>query len=245
MGASVGSFLNVVIYRVPRKLSFVKGRSHCTDCNAQLEFRDMIPVVSWFVLKGRCRNCGSRISPRYPIVEAIGGIMAVLAVLSYGFSVRSLIAFYVLAVLIAVAFTDIDTKTIPNGYVIALLIAGVVLLLVSDMIGDNVPWYARIIGFFAISLPMYVIVLIKNNAFGGGDIKLMAACGLILGWKNLLCGFFFGVLCAGVYAIIALVKKDAGMKSEFAFGPYLSLGIAAALLYGTQIVSWYTSLFAF
>jgi leader peptidase (prepilin peptidase)/N-methyltransferase len=136
-------------------------------------------------------------------------------------------------------------RLFPNGYVIALLIAGAVLLLVSDMIGDNVAWYARLIGFFAVSLPMYVIVLIKNNAFGGGDIKLMAACGLILGWKNLLCGFFFGVLCAGVYAIIALVKKDAGMKSEFAFGPYLSLGIAVALLYGTQIVSWYTSLFAF
>lgn len=239
IGSTVGSFLNVVVYRVPRKISFVKGRSHCTSCNKELEFRDMVPVFSWLFLKGRCRNCGAKISPRYPIVEALTGIFAILSVLSYGFTLDAILVFYTIAVLIAVAFVDIDTMTIPNGFLIALLIPGIILILA----GNDVMWYERLIGFFAVSLPMFIIAYIVPNAFGGGDIKLMAVCGLILGWKNVLIAFFIGVLCAGVYAIIALAKKEAEMKSKFAFGPYLALGTAVSLLYGTPILNAYLNTF--
>lgn len=239
IGSCFGSFLNVLIYRVPKGENFAKGRSHCPQCGKTLHFYDMIPVLSWFILKGKCRDCKCKISFRYPLVELIGGLVALACVWRFDFSIQAIIDFFSISILIAISFVDWDTMEIPNGFTLCLIVPGILSLLFLD----DVLWYERIIGFFAVSLPMLLISMIVAGAFGGGDIKLMAVCGFLLGWKNILVAFFIGLLTGGIYAIFLLASKKSGAKEHFAFGPFLSLGIAIAMLWGSDLVQLYLGMF--
>lgn len=240
-GASIFSFLNVVIYRVPRKISFVKGASHCPGCGHRLSALDMIPVFSWIFLGGRCRYCGERISPRDMWVELLGGCIALLCVYKTGFHPASLTVFAFLGMLTAVAFVDMDTMEIPDGFVLALLVLGVVSFV--TMPGMPLSW--RLAGVFSVSLPLWLITLAVPGAFGGGDIKLMGACGLLLGWKLSLVSLFLAVLSGGLYGIYLLTSGRKGRKDRFAFGPFLCLGMFAAVFWGERLVAWYLGLCGF
>ncbi len=240
-GAGIFSFLNVVIYRLPRKISFVTGRSHCPSCDATLRWYDMVPVFNWFYLRGKCRDCGARISPRYPAVEALGGVFALLCIYRFGREAEAIAAFVFLAVLTVVAFIDADTMEIPNGLVIGILIIAIVAWACGLVPG----WRDRLIGFACVSVPMLLITLAIPGAFGGGDIKLMAAAGLFLGWKQCLVATFLAIVAGGLYGIFLLAARKKGRKEHFAFGPFLCAGMAAALFWGEPLLEWYLGLYHF
>lgn len=234
-GIAIFSFLNVVIYRVPCKLSFVSGRSMCPNCKKQLKAIDMFPVLNWIFLRGKCRFCKAPISLRYPAVELLGGAAAVVTALCYGWTFQSILIFTFLCILTVTAFVDYDTMEIPNGFVIAALLTGVAAVFLFPETG----LFSRLIGFFCVSLPLLLITLAIPGAFGGGDIKLMAACGFFLGWKLTLFAFFVAVLGGGAYGVWLLATKKKGRKEHFAFGPFLCAGMAAAVFIGNPVIDWY------
>lgn len=238
IGSCVASFINVVIYRVPLGINIAKGRSFCPKCHRTLKPYDMIPVLSWFILGGKCRFCKEPISKRYPIIEFVGGVLGVLCFYHYGIDGMTLISFSLSMVLLAITMIDLDTMTIPNS----LVICCVVIAILSIMF-HNISMVDRIIGFFIISVPMYVMNLIIPDCFGGGDIKLIAVCGLLLGWVDLLVGMFIAVVIAGVYAGYLMITHKVDKKGHIAFGPYICFGVFVALLYGQNILNFYLGLF--
>ncbi len=234
-GASAFSFLNVVIYRVPRNISFVREMFYCPDCRHRLSAMDVIPVLSWLCLRGRCHYCGERIAPRYIWIELLGGCIALLCIFKTGNNLAGMTAFAFLGMLTAVAFVDLDTMKIPNSFVLGTL----VIALVSMVTMPGIPMAERLVGFLSVSLPLTLITLAVPGAFGGGDIKLMAVCGLLLGWKLNLLSLLLAVLTGGIYGMYLLAVKKKGRKEHFAFGPFLCLGMSASLLWGSQIINWY------
>ena len=235
MGTAIFSFLNVVIYRLPRKEDFVRGRSKCPGCGHTLSFLDMIPILSWGVLLGRCRYCGAKISPRYPCIEALGGIMAVACCRAFGYEVYTVLAFAMCGALTCGAFIDHDTMTIPDGVSIAVLLIGAV----SIFFNHKLLWYEHIIGFFIISVFMLVLSLAIPQAFGGGDIKLMAGCGMFLGWRNAVFAFFAAVVLGGFFAALQMIRRKKGKKDLISFGPFLCVGVAVAMFVGDMVMDYY------
>jgi leader peptidase (prepilin peptidase)/N-methyltransferase len=237
VGIVIGSFLNVVIYRVPKELSFAKGRSFCPHCQAQIKGYHNVPVFSYLWLRGKCADCGEPISIRYPLVELVTGLMAILIFAVYGFSFQWLVVFTAGAILICITMIDFDTMIIPNGLVIALMAPA----LLSFFFFPQVGILSRVIGIFVISLPMLALALFIPDAFGGGDIKLMAVAGFMLGWGHTLLATFIGLLLGGAVAVYLLAQKT--KDKHMAFGPYLCIGIMTALLFGDIIIQWYFNLF--
>ncbi len=239
VGAVIGSFLNVVIYRLPNGNFFGSSRSFCPNCKETIKAYDLIPIVSYLILGGKCRSCGAKISYRYPLVEAFTGLMAVLSVIIFLPGLTALLVFAVVAVLIAITMIDFDTMEIPNELVFALIPPALCCIFAFP----EVSILSRVIGFFAVSLPLLVITLIIPSAFGGGDIKLIAVCGFLLGVQNVLLAFFIAVITGGAYAAYLMLTKQKSKGSHIAFGPYICLGVTVALFFGNEIVWWYLSMF--
>lgn len=237
-GLCVGSFCNVLIYRIPNKLDFVKGRSFCPACGHTLAPRDLVPVISWLLLKGKCRYCGARISPRYCFVELAGGVLAVCCALRFSFTWAAAVAFIVCMLLVTISLIDADTQEMPDGLTIALAVISVASIWL--MPGETI--VSRLIGMACVSLPMLLLDFFIPTSFGGGDIKLMAAAGFLLGWQRTLLAFFIGLVSGGAYGIRLLAKKAKGRKDHFAFGPFLAAGIAVSLFFGGEILRWYLGL---
>ena len=238
-GICIGSFLNVLIYRIPEKLNFAKGRSFCPACGHELKAIDLVPVVSFLFLRGKCRYCGNKISFRYPLIELLGGALALCSVCRFGLTWQAAVVFACSCILLVIAFIDIDTMEIPNGLVLILLL----LALVSLIWFRNITWLSALIGMAEISLPMVLMNLIIKDSFGGGDIKLCAACGLMLGWQQMLAAALIALITGGIYGAYLLIAKKKGKKDHFAFGPFLSLGIIIALFAGTILIDSYLSIF--
>lgn len=237
-GLCIGSFINVVICRLPKGGLFSKPRSHCPACGEQLSWRDLIPVFSYIMLKGYCRYCGKKISMRYPVIECTCALLAVVSVLRFGFEFSAVLTFAISVNLLAITVIDFDTMEIPNSLNISLIP-----LAVCAMFFFEIPLLERVIGFFVISLPMVLISLAINNAFGGGDIKLMAVCGFLLGWKWIILAFAFANLIGGIYAGYLLASRKAKRGTHIPYGPYLCAGIAISLFGGEQIFLFYLRLF--
>lgn len=234
-GTCIFSFLNVIIYRVPKNLSFVKGYSMCPGCGHRLGAGDLIPVFSYLFLRGRCRYCGAQIGIRDTMIELLGGIAALLCIFKYDNLGTALTVFGFYCVLTVVTFLDIDTMEIEDGCHVAVLVLAVAAVFTMPEI--SVP--ARMIGAVCVSVPMLLLTLLIPGAFGGGDIKLMAACGLFLGWKLTLIATVIAILTGGIYGIWLLAAKKADRKAHFAFGPFLCIGMAAALPCGMRLLEWY------
>lgn len=234
-GLIIGSFLNVCIYRIPKKESVVTESSHCTRCNAKIKPYDLIPVFSYLILRGKCRNCGEKISGRYPLVELLNALLYLLCFWNNGFVLHIIPKLILCSVLIVISAIDMDTKEIPNGAVLIILICGIINILLDP----ELTWMQGLIGFFVASLPMLLIALVSGGGMGGGDIKLMAAAGLFLGWENILTAFFISCLTAGVTGMILILTKKRGRKDKIPFGPFLALGIITAMFYGQEIINRY------
>lgn len=237
-GACIFSFLNVIIYRVPRNMDFVRGRSACPACGHLLGPPDLIPVISWLFLRGKCRYCKEKIAVRYTLVELLGGVLALTSVLFFGWSIEALLVFGFFCVLTVTAFVDADTMEIPDGFVWAAAVLGILAVFVMP----QVTLFERVIGIISVSLPLLLITAAVPGAFGGGDIRLMAACGLFLGWKLNLLALFLAILTGGGYGVYVLAKRKLGKKDHFAFGPFLCLGMMISLLWGGRILDWYLGL---
>ncbi|MBR4719011.1 MAG: prepilin peptidase [Lachnospiraceae bacterium] len=239
LGIIFGSFLNVCIIRLPIKETIVTKPSHCMQCGYRLKWYDLVPLVSWILLKGRCRKCGKPISKQYPIIEAVNGIAWVLIFIIRGiqydlaYDGTSVCYCALFSALLVLSIIDFRTLEIPLGCNIFILAVGLIHLCV-----DYSNWLQYVIGLTAVSLFLYIIYVgTGGRGIGGGDIKLMAACGLLLGWKLNILGFILGCILGSVIHIIRM--KVSKQDHVLAMGPYLSIGVMIAALWGDRIINWY------
>jgi leader peptidase (prepilin peptidase)/N-methyltransferase len=238
-GAVVGSFLNVCIYRLPKEESLIKRNSHCMTCGEYIKHRDLIPIVSWCILRGKCRACGAKISPRYTVVESLNAVGWVLISLKLDLMNSPLwcvLNCLVFSALLVVFFMDWDTQLISTGVCIFIGLLAVPEFIWCQ-IQNPVPLKSHIIGFFAASLPLLIIHLVsRGKAMGLGDVYLMAGAGLFLGTAKVVVALAIGII---VGAIAGIILKRLGGDSHFAFGPWLSVGILVAILWGFDIANFY------
>ena len=235
-GITIGSFLNVCIYRIPLGESIVTAPSHCMTCGRKLKWYDMVPVFSWLVLGGKCRNCKSKISVQYPIIEGVNGILYVMICAVNGLEWSSVIYCFMASALLVLSIIDWRTYEIPFGINVFLFVLGIAMTIL-----DRGNLVEHLIGMICVSVRRGILYLLTGGrAIGGGDIKLMFACGLILGWKLILLAFFLGCIIGSVVHIIRMSVKKAGRM--LAMGPYLSAGIFLAALWGNAWINWYLSL---
>ena len=238
-GIVIGSFLNVCIYRIPLGESIAKERSHCMSCGYQLRWFDLVPLFSWLALGGKCRKCKAPISPQYPIIEAANGALYILIFAVNGFNLVSILYCLMASALLALSVIDFRTYEIPFGFNVFIGVLGLIRLLT-----DWGNWSEYLIGLVEISVVLELLLIIsKGRAIGGGDVKLMAAAGLLIGWKLIILAFFIGCILGSVIHIIRMKVSQA--EHVLAMGPYLSAGILIASLWGNQFINWYFGLLAF
>lgn len=247
-GSMVGSFLNVVVYRVPLNRSIISPPSACTGCSARIKGYDNIPIFSWLFLRGKCRTCNSAISIRYPIVELGTGIFFGIVAWKFAPTTFLLIAFlYLAAVSIALAIIDLDTHTLPNAIVLPSYFVGAVLLGGAGIASGNYSAMLRAgIGMAALWLVYLGMTLAYPGGMGFGDVKLAGVLGLFLGylgWDALIVGTFTAFVLGGLFGLAMLAARKATRKSGIPFGPWMLAGAWVGAFFGEPIVQGYLSLF--
>ena len=237
LGTCVGSFLNVLIYRIPKGEEFVKTPSHCMTCGHPLKWYELVPVVSWLAQGGKCRACGVKLSAQYPIVEAVNGTMWLLTGILFRGDWLTVALYCILfSMLLVLSVIDWREFIIPNGINLVIFLLGVVRL-VTDL--QN--WLLYLIGMVSVGLVFLLLhVATGGNGLGMGDVKLVAAAGLLLGWPKMILAILVGSL-SGALIHSARMKRGAGRK--LAFGPYLAAGIWLAALVGQPLIDAYLGLF--
>lgn len=239
-GLCIGSFLNVVIARLPQGKNIVFPRSACPRCGHLIVWYDNIPIVSWLALHGRCRRCGGPISWRYPAVEAITAGLFALALLRYGAGRDLIVGLLFLTALLVITGIDLDHQIIPDE----ITVPGIAVGFLSNLAAGGVPWLDSLLGVVVGGGIFVVIILLSRGGMGGGDMKLGAMMGAFLGWKLGVLAVFIGVLSGGLVAVILLGLGRKGRKDAVPFGPFLALGGAVSLLCGQNILAWYLGRFA-
>lgn len=244
LGLCVGSFLNVVIYRLPHNMSLAKPGSHCPSCKYELHWYDNIPVLSYLMLGGKCRKCKTHISFRYTAVELANTLLWLLCVFLFWEKSIPLACIYiiVLSVFICVFFIDLEHQIIFDRFQIILLVLGVASIFFDKDFG----WLSHVIGGVVGFAVFYLISwsfekLCGKEGLGGGDVKLAGVVGLLLGWERLLLGLLIATIPAAVIMLI-LSKGKKGENRQFPFAPFLVVGFGASMLFGTQIIGWYLAL---
>lgn len=241
-GLFVGSFVNVLIYRIPRGEEWVKTPSHCAACGQRLVWYELVPVVSWLMLRGKCRICGLPISPRYPAVELFQALLWLVCAQVFGQIVFLAVALMLSTCLLALSVIDWKTKEIPDGFALVLLAAGLLWNGYLFSIGIGFP-VGNLTGFFAGSLPLLLIAILTKGGMGGGDIKLMAVCGLLLGWRKILLALGLAAVLGTIIMLPIHIVQKKERRAEVPFGPFLSAGIFLAMCFGEELLGWYISLF--
>ena len=236
LGAAIGSFLNVVAYRLPRRESLLRPPSHCPGCDTAIRPYDNIPVLGWLLLRGRCRECGMHISPRYPVVEALTAILAVSVVLVRHGAHDLALGLALVIVLVPVSLIDLDHRIIPNRITGPAALLAVIIGLVTRPAG--VP--EQLIAGAAAGGFLLVFALLYPRGMGMGDVKLAAVLGLFLG-RSVGVAILAGLLAGSVAGVAVMTRLgvEKGRKTAVPFGPFLALGGVVAILVGPQIVHWY------
>lgn len=244
-GASIGSFLNVVICRMPKGQSIVSPPSHCPVCKHAIPFYFNLPIISFFVLKGKCGSCSAPISIRYPLVELITGLSAIGMFIKFGPTSVAFFYFIFTAVLITVSFIDLDHQIIPDK----ISLPGILIFSTSCLFVPQFSFISVIWGILAGGCILYLVALLyylirKHQGMGGGDIKLLAMIGAAIGVKGvfftLFTGSFFGTL-GGLFAM-AMIKNQSKRQVKIPFGPFLSIGAVLYVFWGETIIQWYINL---
>lgn len=232
-GIVIGSFLNVCIYRIPKDENIAKVRSHCMSCGYRLKWYDLIPIFSYLCLGGKCRKCKTHIAVQYPVVEFFNGVLYLLVFVVNGFQISSILYCLLTSALIVLSVIDFRTFEIPFGINIFIFVLGIIQIII-----DFGNWLNYLLGFFIVSAFMWIVIwLTKGKGFGGGDMKLMAAAGLLLGWKRILLSFLLGCIIGSICHVIRM--KATKEEHILAFGPYLSIGIFLSALWGEAMIQWY------
>lgn len=240
LGVCVGSFLNVVVYRVPRGESIAWPGSRCPRCTTPLAALDNIPLISFLFLAARCRHCGAPISVRYPVIEGVGGLLAVSAYLMWGFTLSAIFWGVFLAALVAVALIDLDTFVIPDSLCMIIALCGLVLARVSPAEGSLT---TRLLTCGLSALSVWAVGVLSRGGMGLGDAKLLGAMGLALGPRGVIVAFGSAVLLGAVAGVVLLGLRRKQRGDPIPFGPFLALGAVVAALGGSQIIGWYARSF--
>jgi prepilin signal peptidase PulO-like enzyme (type II secretory pathway) len=241
-GLAIGSFLNCVIYRLERRESFLRGRSYCPHCKHILSWKDLIPVFSFLILKGKCRYCKKKISFQYPLVEFFTGILFVLAIPIYGGRTSiDLIFYWVLTCFLIIIFVyDLKYYLIPDK----IIYPAIAIVFLNQILTSNIEHLTSnlILGILP-SLFFLAIILISHETWMGfGDFKLSILMGLILGWPKILVSLFFAFFSGAIVGLILIFLKRKTMKSQIPFAPFLVSGTFFAMFFGERIIDWYLNL---
>lgn len=250
LGLIIGSFVNVLIYRVPGHKSIVSPPSACTSCGKRLTALDLVPVFSYIFLKGKCRHCGERISPRYPLIELLTAVVFVILFIKYSFTVSFFAYAYLMMILIAVFFIDIEHRIIPNGLVLAGLAGGAIFFVYNclrpmpEVFGDS-KWWTPLAGLLPGSGFLLLIAILGSliyrteDAMGMGDVKLMAPIGLFLGWKLCIAALSASILLGGVISMVLMLLRIKKRRDTVAFGPFIVIGAFITIMWGWELVQWF------
>ncbi len=244
-GAVVGSFLNVVAYRLPRKISLIKLGSHCPHCQIPIPWKYKIPIVSYFVLKGRCWNCWAEISWHYPLVETLSGVVALA--LFWQFGLTPAFMFYLIFAfgLILISIIDLQEMIIPNEILITLIILGVgINVLFHVQSWGNALWGMSIASVSMLAIGLLGKLMFKQDALGMGDIKLAGVAGFYLGGNMIIYAIFFSFLVAFIAIILMILLSRIQRRDTIPFGPFMSIAMLSFVLWGQAIIQWYWGLFS-
>lgn len=248
LGLAVGSFLNVVIYRVPNGMSLATPASHCTSCGYSLHWYDNIPVLSYLLLRGKCRSCGAHISLRYTLVELANMLLWLGSVLIFWHRspVYAVVAALASSVLLCIFFIDLEHMLIFNRFTLSLAVLGVVAVF-FDPFTRPLDHLFGALGGAAVFFLLYrgAILVLKREGIGWGDVKLSSAAGLLLGWQRLILAILIASVIGSIVLLILQKCRGDGADHEYPFAPFLTLGFAVAMLAGAPIITWYLSLFFF
>lgn len=244
MACCIGSFFNVVIHRLPAGESIVRPGSHCPGCKHPIAFYDNIPLLSFLILMGKCRYCREPISVRYPLVEALTGLLALLLFRLHGVQVQFLIDFFFVSLLILITFIDLDTYTIPN----VLSLSGIVAGLALSFFSLRVSWFDSLLGIVLGGGFLYLIAvgyqyLRHQEGLGMGDVKLLGMVGAFLGWPGVLFTVLSGSVVGTLVGGVVMWRSRKGLNTMLPFGPFLSLGAITYLFWGQSFFRWYMETF--
>ncbi len=240
IGLVIGSFSNVCIYRIPRNESLVWPGSHCPKCSKQIKFYDNIPLISYIILKGKCRNCGEPIPLQYPIVELATGLFYLALYLFYGLQLIALVYMILCSVLIIISFIDLKVEIIPDTISLPFIVIGFLLSFFLRNINPLDSMLGIITGGGSLLLvAIFGSKLFKKEAMGGGDIKLAAMIGAFFGWKLTLLSLFLSFFLGSIIGIIVLAASKDKSNNIIPFGPFIALGAMISMFWGNAIIHWY------
>jgi len=243
LGLCIGSFLNVCIYRLPISKSIIHPGSMCSSCDTPIAFYDNIPVFSYLWLKGRCRHCQAAISMRYPTIEILGGLFALGTYLKFGLTAEALIYYIFIAGLLVVTFIDLDHRIIPDS----ITLPGIPICFAASFLLPEITYKDALLGILVGGGSLFLVAWIynlitKKEGMGGGDIKLLAMMGAIVGWRGVFFTIFVASLVGTLAGLTAMLQSRKGMKLAVPFGPFLSIGSIMYIFFGTELISWYFNL---
>ncbi len=236
-GLITGSFLNILIYRLPRSITLRK-LSFCPECGQKLAFYENVPLFSYLFLKRHCKNCKKPIPFKYPLVEILCALLFFLNYLFFGISVQTLLGLIFCTVLLAVTFIDIDFKLIPDILILPFSIIGIAI----NIIARPSAWWIVLASAFGAFVFMFIVHIIYPKGMGMGDVKLSFMIGAFIS-RNVIVGLFLSFLLGSFFGLIMLLTKKRKLKNTIAFGPFISLGSVIALFYGNEIIYWYLAMF--
>lgn len=245
LGACVGSFLNVCIYRIPANASIVHPGSRCPRCQTMIPFYDNIPIISYLLLMGRCRACRTRIAVRYPLIELLTGLFAVACSVVFGPTWHGVVVFAFIATLTVITFIDLDHRIIPD----IISLPGIPLFFLASLLIPESSWQSNALGILVGGGSLFVVawgyqMLTGREGMGGGDIKLLAMIGALVGWRGILFTLFAASAIGTLVGIVAMVRTKQGMRLAIPFGPFLSAGALIYLFFGGPLIAWYVGLLA-
>lgn len=238
-GTIIGSFLNVCIYRIPKGESINFPPSHCGSCGHRLGFLDLFPILSWICLKGKCRYCKEKVSKQYPIIEGGVGILFIILFYKFGFTFSLIKYMFFTLMLVVIAVIDYKTQDVYDSTICVLAIGGVPLSVIEYFITKDINMSSLILG--SIIPAVIIAVFAFFNAMGWGDVEIIAAVGLFLGFKLNMVNLFLSIVLGGIAGIIIMIKKGREGDATMAFGPYIALSSYITLLFGSEILQWYLS----
>ncbi len=245
-GTCIGSFLNVCIHRIPRRESIVFSGSACPHCRKKIAFYDNIPIISYLILGGRCRNCGGHISARYPLVEALTGAVFLVLFLKFGLTASFLVYSVFSSALIVVTFIDLSLRIIPDVITLPGIVAGI---LASTLLADST-WAGLVDSLVGVATGSGLLLVVGllyygvagREGLGGGDVKLLAMIGSFTGWKGVVVTIIGGSLAGSVVGLVLMAVAGKDRRYALPFGPFLAGGALFHILYGEELIVWYLAL---
>lgn len=238
-GLIFGSFFNVVGLRIPKGESIVRPPSHCTVCNRKLTARDLVPVLSYLFLQGKCRGCGTKIHWMYPVMELVTGLLFAFAFTQLGFNLELILAILFISLLVIITVSDIAYMLIPDKILLFFLVP----LIVARIFSPLTPWWDSIVGAVIGFGILFLIAVLSKGGMGGGDIKLFFVIGVVLGTMHTLLTLFLASLIGAVVGVISLRIAKKGRKTPIPFGPSIAIAAIITYFFGDTLVDWYVNMF--